>query len=56
MVGVALDGKFNAGCSILDRDDRGRGPEINNVPRRLLLSLFASFTDIPNDSLIAGPF
>ena len=53
---VALDEKFDACCSILDRDVRGWGSEINHVPRRLVLSLSAFFTDIPNDGLIAIPF
>ena len=56
MMGVAFDEKFDACCSILDGDDRGRGSEINDVPRRLVLSLFTFFTDIPDSGLTAGPF
>ena len=56
MMGVAPNEKFNVCCSILDGDDRGWGSEINDVPRRLVLSLFAFLTDIPNNSLIASPF
>jgi len=41
MTSVALDGKFDGHCSILDSDDRGLGFEINYIPRRLVLSLFA---------------
>jgi hypothetical protein len=42
MLSVALDEKFDVYCSILDSDDRGLGSEINYIPRRLVLSLFAS--------------
>ena len=56
MMGIAPDEKLNACCSILDRDDGGRGSEINDVPRRLVLSLFTFFTDIPNNTPIASPF
>ena len=54
MMSVALDGKFDACCPILDSDESGWGPEINHVPRRLVLSLFAFFTDIPNHNLTAS--
>ena len=53
---VALDEKFDACCPILDRDDRGWGTEINHVPRRLGLSLFAFATDIPNNDFTAISF
>ena len=56
MMGIAPDEKFDARCSILDGNDRGCGPEINDVPGRLVLSLFASFTDILNNSLTVGSF
>ena len=41
MLSIALDGKFDGHCSILDNDDRGLGSEINYIPCRLVLSLFA---------------
>ena len=41
MLSVALNKKLDARCSILDSDDRGLGSEINYIPRRLVLSLFA---------------
>jgi len=41
MMSVALDGKFDGHCSILDSDDRGLGFEINYILRRLVPSLFA---------------
>jgi hypothetical protein len=41
MLSVALDEKFDAYCFILDNDNRGLGSEINYIPRRLILSLFA---------------
>ena len=56
VTGIALDEKFYVRCSILDDDDRGWGPEINDIPRCLVLSLFTSFTDIPNNSLTASFF
>ena len=39
MMSVALDEKFDARCSSLDSDGRGCCPEINHIPRRLVLSL-----------------
>ena len=52
MIRVALDGKFDAGCSILqDRYDRSCGSEIHDVQRRLVLSPFTFYTDIPNNTL-----
>ena len=50
MMGVALDGEFDARCPILDRDGRGTGSEINHIRRRLVLSLHTLLTDIPNNS------
>lgn len=55
-MGVALDEKFYIRCSILDDDDRGRGSEINHIPRRLVLPPFAFSTDIPENSLTARSF
>ena len=54
MTSVAPDRKFDACCSILDSDESGWGSEINQVPRRLVLSLFTFFTDVPNNSLTAS--
>jgi len=56
MMSVAFDEEFDVRCSILDRDVRGWGSEINYVPRCLVPSLFAFFTDIPDNSLTVGPF
>jgi hypothetical protein len=56
VTGVALDEKFYVRCSILDDDDRSWGPEIDHIPCRLVLSLFAFFTNIPNNSLTASSF
>ena len=56
VMGVALDGKFYFRCSILDGDDCGWGSEINHIPRRLVLSLFAFSADIPKNSLTARSF
>ena len=55
VMGVAFDEKLYVCCSILDVDDRGWRSEINDIPRRLVLSLFTFFTNIPN-SLILGSF
>lgn len=55
-MGVALDEKFYVHCSILDGDDRGWGSEINHIPRRLVLPLFAFPTNIPKNSLTARSF
>ena len=56
MVGVALDEKFYVRRSILDGDDCGWGSEINHIPRRLVLPLFAFSTDILENSLTARSF
>ena len=56
MMGVALDGKFYARYSILDGDNCGLGSEINHIPRRLVLPLFAFYTDIPKNGLTARTF
>ena len=55
-MGVAPDEKFYVCCSILDVDDRGLRSEINDIPRRLVLSLLTIFTNIPDDSPILGSF
>jgi len=54
MLSVALDGEFDGHCFILDGDDRGLGSEINYIPRRLVLSLFAFWTNILNNSPTGG--
>ena len=54
MKSVAFDEEFDARCSILDGDDRSVGPEINYVPRPLVLSLCAFWTDTLNNSLTAS--
>jgi len=56
MMSVAFDEKFYVRCSILDRDDRGWGSEINYVPRCLVPSLFAFFTNILDNSLAVDSF
>ena len=50
MMSVALNEEFDVRCSILDSYVRGWSPEIDYIPRRLVLSLFfAIFTDISNN-------
>lgn len=55
---VAFNEKFEARCSGLDidSDDRSVGPEINYVPRCLILSRFAFWTNTPNGSLASRSF
>ena len=56
VIGVTPDEKFYVRCSVLDDDDRGWGSKINDIPCRLVFSLFTFFTDIPNNSLTASFF
>ena len=56
VMSIALDEKFDVRRSILDSYDRGWSSKIDYIPRRLVLSLFAIVTDIPNNSLTSGPF
>ena len=53
---VALNEEFDARCSILDSYDRSWSSEIDHIPRRLVLSLFAIFTDISNNIPTSSPF
>ena len=46
---VALNKELDARCSILDSYVRGWSSEIDHIPRRLILSLFAIFTDVSNN-------
>ena len=60
MRSVAFNKKFKARCRCssldIDSDDRGISPEINYVPRRLVLSLFAVWTDTRDNSLTVSSF
>ena len=56
MLSVALDEKFDVRCSILNGYDRGWSTEVDYIPRRLVLSLFASVTYIPDNCLTSSPF
>ena len=56
MESVALDGKFDARCPILDGDGRGWGSEINHIPRCLVLSLLTLWTDILNNGFTTHSF
>ena len=47
VMGLAPDKKFYVCCSILDDDDCGWRSEINDIPCRLVPSLFTFFTNIP---------
>jgi hypothetical protein len=55
MLSVALNEKFDGRCSVLDSDGRGLGSEINHIPRRLVLSLFAFWTNMLNNSPTSSP-
>ena len=41
MVSVAPNGEFDGRCFILNSNDGGWGSEIDDIPRRLVLSIFA---------------
>jgi len=56
VISVALDEEFDLRCSVLDSHGRGWGSEIDHIPCRLILSLFAFFTNIPENSLTASSF
>ena len=56
MMSVAPNEKLDVRCSILDSYVRSWSSEIDHVPRRLVLSLFAIFTDISNNIPTSSPF
>ena len=39
VAGIAFNEEFDARCSVLDRNNCGCGPEIYDIPRRLVLSI-----------------
>ena len=56
MMSVALNEEFDVCCPILDSYDRGWSSEIDDIPRRLVFSLFAIFTDISTNIPTSSPF